>query len=160
MPSAYAEGLRLLARRELSEAQLRDRLTRKAFERQDIDEAVARLRRTGALDDLRVAAAAARTEALVKRRGRIRIQRHLAGLGIASDTITRALDEVFSAVDDAALIEAALARRLRGPGAPIDDAAHFRRLHQYLVRQGFEPSTVTALLRRRSRPNAVPDDEA
>jgi regulatory protein len=160
MPSAYAAGLRLLARRELSEAQLRERLARKAFELRDIDDAVARLRRTGALDDLRVATAAARTEALVKRRGRIRIQRHLASLGIASATITRALDEVSPAVDESALIEAALARRLRGPRARIEDAAHFRRLHQYLVRQGFEPSAVTALLRRRSRPDAVSDDEA
>jgi regulatory protein len=160
MPSAYAEGLRLLARRELSEAQLRERLARKAFELRDIDDAVARLRRTGALDDLRVATAAARTEALVKRRGRIRIQRHLASLGIASATITRALDEVSSAIDESALIEASLARRLRGPRARIEDAAHFRRLHQYLVRQGFEPSAVTALLRRRSRPDAVSDDEA
>jgi regulatory protein len=160
MSSAYAAGLRLLARRELSEAQLRERLARKAFELRDIDGAVARLRRTGALDDFRVATAAARTEALVKRRGRIRIQRHLASLGIASATITRALDEVSSAVDESALIEAALARRLRDPRARIEDAAHFRRLHQYLVRQGFEPSAVTALLRRRSRPDAVSDDEA
>jgi regulatory protein len=160
MPSAYAEGLRLLARRELSEAQLRERLVRKTFEPSDIDDAVARLRRAGALDDLRVAVAAARTEALVKRRGRFRIRRHLTELGIAADTITRALDDVFSAIDETMLIEAALARRLRGPRARVEDASHFRRLHQHLVRQGFEPSAVTALLRRRSRPDAVPDDEA
>jgi|PlaIllAssembly_1097288.scaffolds.fasta_scaffold338833_2 regulatory protein len=159
MPSAYAEALRLLARRELSEVQVRERLARKAFERPAIDEAVARLRRSGAIDDLRVATAAARTEALVKRRGRLRIRRHLAEIGIAADTIARALEDVFSAIDEAAVIEAALGRRLRGPRARIEDAAHFRKLHQHLVRQGFQPSAVTALLRRRARPDAAPDDE-
>jgi len=160
MASAYAAGLRLLARRELSEAQVRERLARKAFEPAAIDEAVGRLRRAGALDDYRVAVAAARTEAAVKRRGRLRIERHLATLGIAPEVVARALAEAFSTIDEAALIERALARRLRGPGARIEDAAHFRRLHQYLVRQGFQPAAVTALLRRRSRAGAAPEGEA
>jgi regulatory protein len=159
MPSAYAEGLRLLARRELSEAQVRERLARKSFDAPAVDDAVARLRLARVLDDYRVAVAAARTEVLVKHRGRLRIQRHLAAMGIAPETIARAVDEVFSALDEPALVEQALARRLRGPRARIQDAAHFRRLHQYLVRQGFQPAAVTALLRRRSRPGADPDDE-
>jgi len=159
MRSAFAEGLRLLARRELSEAQIRERLARKAFEPPLIDDAIDRLRRTGAIDDSRVAVAAARTEALVKRRGRLRVQRQLAAIGIAPDVAARAVEEVFAAVDEPALIEQALARRLRGPKARIADAAHFRRLHQYLVRQGFQPEAITALLRRRSRAGAAPDLE-
>jgi SOS response regulatory protein OraA/RecX len=53
--------------------------------------------------------------------------------------------EVFEAVDERALLERALARRLRTPG--IRDAAHFRRLAQQLVRQGFSPSLVIAALK-------------
>ncbi len=159
MRSAYAEGLRLLARRELSEAQVRERLARKAFEPAEVDEAVVRLERAGALDDRRVAVAAARTEALVKHRGRLRILRHLGSIGIAPAIASSAVDEVFGAIDEPALIERALARRLRGPRARIEDASHFRRLHQYLIRQGFHPAAVTALLRRRSRPGAAPDGD-
>ena len=159
MRSAYAEGLRLLARRELSEAQLRERLVRKAFEPPEVDEALARLQRAGALDDHRVALAAARTEALVKHRGRLRIERHLAAMGIAADLAAGAVDEVFNGIDEPVLLDRALARRLRGPRARIEDAAHFRRLHQYLIRQGFPPAAVTALLKRRSRTGAAPDGE-
>ncbi len=38
--SAYLEGLKMLARRELSEMQVRQRLARKGHEPQAIDEAV------------------------------------------------------------------------------------------------------------------------
>ena len=159
MRSAFAEGLRLLARRELSEAQIRERLARKAFEPPLIEDAIDRLRRSGAIDDARVALAAARTEALVKRHGRLRVERQLAAIGIAAAVAARAVEEVFAAVEEPALIDRALARRLRGPNARIADAAHFRRLHQYLVRQGFPPEAVTALLRRRWRGSAAPDSE-
>ena len=57
---AYVAGLKMLARRELSEAQLRLRLARRAFAPADIDDAVQRLRRERALDDRRVALACAR----------------------------------------------------------------------------------------------------
>jgi regulatory protein len=160
MRTAFAEGLRLLARRELSEAQVRERLARKAFEPGAIDEAVDRLRRAGALDDARVAVAAARTEALVKRRGRLRVQRQLAAIGIGPEVAARAVEEVFAAIDETAAIEQALARRLRGPHARIADAAHFRRLHQYLIRQGFSPDAVTQLLKRRWRAGAAAEPDA
>jgi regulatory protein len=159
MRTAYAEGLRLLARRELSEAQIRERLARREFEPPLIDEAIQRLRSCRAVDDLRVAIAVARTEAHVKHRGRIRIQRQLAAIGIASEVAARALEEVFGSLDEPALMAQALARRLRGPQAPITDAAHFRRLHQHLVRQGFQPEAVTRLLKRRARLGSAPDDE-
>jgi SOS response regulatory protein OraA/RecX len=46
--AAYAAGLAMLARRELSEARLRERLRRKDHAAEAIDAAVARLRGTGA----------------------------------------------------------------------------------------------------------------
>lgn len=48
---AFATALRMLARRRLTELQLRQRLERKGFEQGDIDEAVARCCRDGFLDD-------------------------------------------------------------------------------------------------------------
>ena len=62
------------------------------------------------------------------------------------------MDEVFGALDDDALIGAALARRLRGRET-IKDDAEFARLYRYLVGQGFEPDQVmkTLVARRRSR---------
>ncbi|MGH9347404.1 MAG: RecX family transcriptional regulator, partial [Vicinamibacterales bacterium] len=48
---AYLSGLEMLARRELSEAQLRARLARRRLDPDDVDAAVSRLRRERALDD-------------------------------------------------------------------------------------------------------------
>ena len=60
--SAYLTALKQLARRELSEAQIRQRLSRRGFTPDDIDPAIARLRQDGSLDDARVAAAIARSQ--------------------------------------------------------------------------------------------------
>jgi regulatory protein len=158
--AAYAAGLSMLARRELSEARIRERLRRKEHDAASIDAAVARLREAGAVDDRRVAMSAARTETHVRSRGRGYVLRKLEALGIAPDTAAEAVDEVFGALDESALLARALSRRLRGPSAGIRDQAHFRRLYQQLVRQGFQPSAVIAALKQRSRPAEVPDEEA
>ncbi|HOC16879.1 MAG TPA: RecX family transcriptional regulator [Vicinamibacterales bacterium] len=148
---AYSAALAMLARRELSERQLRERLERREHPPTAIEEAVTRLRASGLLDDRRVARAAARVEAQVRSRGRLRVLQRLHALGIAPEVAAEAADEVFGAIDEDTLLEAALARRLRGPAARIRDAAHFRRLHQQLVRQGFAPSAVTRALKRHWR---------
>ena len=134
---AYVAGLTLLARRELAEAQLRTRLARRKFEADDIDAAVARLRGEQAIDDRRTALACARTELRVKNRGRARVVRHIESLGIDRDTAREAVAEVFGDVDEGELLEEALNRRLRY-GMELSDPAVFRRVHRYLVGQGFE----------------------
>ena len=145
---AYVTGLTLLARRELAEAQLRARLIKRKFDPEDIDSAVARLRRERALDDWRTAIACARTEVRVRHHGRARILRQIEALGITRDLARQAVAEVFTELDEAELLEQALDRRLRR-GLDLRDPAIVRRVHRYLVGQGFDPSTVTGLLRRR-----------
>jgi regulatory protein len=148
--SAYLDGLKMLARRELSEHQVRQRLARKGHEPDAIDAAVARLRDERALDDARVAEAIARTETSVRRRGRLRVQMQIQGAGIAKSIAKRAVDEVFETIDDDALIEAALNKRLRG-GASIADDKVFQRLYRYLASQGFEADQIMNALKARRR---------
>ena len=157
--AAYSAGLAMLARRELSEAQIRERLRRKGHAAGAVDQAVARLLAAGALDDRRVAVSAARTEAQVRSRGRGYVLRRLQAMGIAAEVSADAVNEVFGALDEPALLSRALTRRLRGSSAPIQDAAHFRRLYQQLVRQGFSPSAVISALKVRARADAVPEDD-
>ena len=147
MPSstAYLDGLKMLARRELSEQQVRQRLVRRNHDGDAIDEAVNRLKQERAIDDARTAGAIARTETSIKRRGRFRIQRKIESAGIPSATAKHAVDEVFSAIDPAALIEAALEKRLRGR-TRIKDEAEFSRLYRYLIGQGFEADQVMKAL--------------
>jgi SOS response regulatory protein OraA/RecX len=70
---AHTEGLKMLARRELSVVGVRARLQDRGFQADEIDRAIARLLENGALDDRRVARAYARTAATVKGRGRLRV---------------------------------------------------------------------------------------
>ena len=157
MADAYITGLRWLARRELSEAQVRTRLARHEFESDDIDAAITRLRRERALDDGRTAMAFARTEALVKRRGRLRVLRQLGALGIAQDVAGAAVAEVFGELDEDLLIRQALDRRLRHDQS-LEDPATIRRVHRYLLTQGFDATRVHAAIRSRTK-NAGHDDE-
>ncbi len=147
---AYVAGLTLLARRELAEAQVRTRLAKRQFDEEEIDAAVTRLLRERALDDRRTALACARTEVRIRHRGRARVVRQIEALGIARDVAREAVAEVFAEVDEAALLEQALDRRIRH-GMSLSDPAVFRRVHRYLLGQGFEPARVMTLLRRRAK---------
>jgi len=147
---AYIDGLKMLARRELSEQQVRQRLARKAYDQQEIDDAIERLRGERALDDARVAEAIARTEVTLRKRGKIRVQMQIERAGISKTTARRAVAGTFEEVDDKALLEASLAKRLRGRDT-IDDQRELERLYRYLVSQGFEPDQVIQSLNRRKR---------
>jgi regulatory protein len=143
----YTYALTLLARRELSAAQIRSRLKSRRFPDPDIDAAIGRLRASQALDDARVARSHARTAASVKGRGRARVVREIEALGIDRATARDAVAEVFSELDEDVLLANALDRKLRG--RRIRDAAEFRRLHQFLMRQGFEPGKIVRALETR-----------
>ena len=146
MSSAYIDGLKMLGRRELSEKQVRQRLARKEHEPDEIEEAVTRLREERAINDVRVAEAIARTETGIRKRGKIRVRMQLERAGIAKDVAKQALDEVFGALDEEALIVGSLRKRLRGRESIADDR-EFQRLFRYLIGQGFESDRVMNTLK-------------
>jgi SOS response regulatory protein OraA/RecX len=134
---------------------VRQRLARRGHDTDSIDVAVERLKSAGAIDDARVAEAIARTESTVKRRGKLRVKQQIERAGIASAVARRAVSEVFAGADDAELIEAALAKRLRRT-ASIADERQLQRLYRYLLAQGFEPEQILKTLNAR---RAAPRDE-
>jgi regulatory protein len=147
---AYVDGLKMLARRELSEAQVRQRLARRGHGQDAIDLAVSRLRDERAIDDARVAEAIARTETTVRRRGKVRVRLQIERSGVDRDVAAHAVDEVFAGLDADALLESSLDRRLRG-GAAIAGDRELQRLYRYLIGQGFDPERVVAALKKRQR---------
>jgi regulatory protein len=154
--SAYSDGLKLLARRELSVADLRARLADREHPAEDIDAAIGKLLESGALDDRRVARAYARTASKVKGRGRLRVTRELQAMGIARDVVSEAVGEVFGELDERGMIDRAIQKKLRGGPKPstVQERA---RIYQFLMRQGFTPAAVSAALRRLGGP-ITPDD--
>ncbi|MEX1127401.1 MAG: regulatory protein RecX [Vicinamibacterales bacterium] len=145
--SAYLDGLKLLGRRELSVTQLRSRLIDRDHPAEETDEAIATLLENGALDDRRVARAYARTASKIKGRGRLRVSRELQAMGIAKEVVAEAVAEVFSDLDERALIDRAIQKKLRGGKKP-STMQERARLYQFLMRQGFTPAAVSAALRR------------
>jgi SOS response regulatory protein OraA/RecX len=71
----------------------------------------------------------------------------------------RVIDHVFGDVSNAGLVEAAIAKRLRGRERLKDDA-EFRRMYRYLIGQGFESDRVVAALKRRRARNTPDDDQS
>ena len=147
--SAYLTALKQLARRELSEAQLRQRLTRRKFSPDDIDTTIARLLQDGSLDDARTAAAIARSQLSLKKRGQRRVRREIEAAGIASALAERAVADVYAEVDGEALLAAAIDRRLGT--RRLDDDREMARLYRYLVGQGFDSERAMAALRKRRK---------
>jgi regulatory protein len=145
--SAYVEALKMLARRELSEAQVRQRLARRGESRESIDQAVARLKAERAIDDERVAAAIARSQTSVRKRGRRRVQQQIEAAGIDRSLASRAVDQAFQDLDPDTLLSASLEKRLRGRERIADDR-EFQRLFRYLSAQGFDADRILAHLTR------------
>jgi regulatory protein len=145
--TAYSDALRMLARREHSVAEIRSRLLDREHPADEIDAAIERLLETRALDDSRVARAYARTALTVKGRGRLRVQRELQVMGIAREIAGEAIADVFGDLDERALIDKAIQKKLRG-GRKLVTLQERARVYQFLMRQGFTPAAVSAAMRR------------
>jgi regulatory protein len=143
----YAAALRMLALRELSEAQVRQRLARRGESQDAIDDAVARLKSERSIDDERVAGAIARTQSSGRSRGRRRVLQQIEAAGISRSIASKVVEEVFRDLDPDALLTASLAKRLRGRERIADDR-EFQRLFRYLSAQGFDSDRILAHLRR------------
>ena len=136
-------------------AQLRTRLARRKFDQADIDQALDRLSKDRTLDDRRVAIAAARLEGAIKQRGRRRVLQRVQQLGVSAGVAKAAVDEVFADIDEKALLERALEKKLKGADPRILDAKATARVVRSLVAQGFDAGAVYARLR--SRGGQLPD---
>jgi len=131
--SAYEAGVRLLARRAHSTAELRRKLARRGYEGDDVDGAVARLSRLGYLDD------AAFAEGHVRRRssarGPLALSAELAARGVER----RDADAALARLDPASQLAAAtrLARRLAGNRRPAGYQELLGTVGSKLLRRGF-----------------------
>ena len=147
MADAFTVALTLLSARELSESQLRARLARRQIEPDDINRAITRLKEDGTLDDRRVARAIARMESEIKHRGRARVIQKVRQAGIDTDIAEDAVREVFEQVDENALLERALERRLRGRNPRELDDKGRARVVRGLMAQGFRLEAVLKKLK-------------
>jgi regulatory protein len=149
--AAYFRALRWLTARELSEAQVRDRLEQRGYTAAAILPAIQRLKNERTLDDLRAATAVARTEAKVRRHGPRRVMGKLIAMRVDRELAKEVVRDLFGETEEEELLEATLERRLRGKPERLKDPAERRKILSYLVRQGFSASAASGLIRKRSR---------
>ena len=141
--TARLAALRLLNRRDYSIAEITRRLIDRGHPEDEIQEVVAALRAQGALDDDRVARAHVRTSSAIKGRGRHRIRRELEARGLSRQTAESATGDL--SPDQELQTLTRLVERATRAG-PLDAAAE-RRLHQRLLRRGFDTEAIRRALK-------------
>ena len=147
--AAYFRALRWLTARELSEAQVRHRLSEHGYTDAAIAPAIERLLQEHSIDDRRAAAAVARTEVRIRRHGPRRVLGKLTAMQIDRDLAKEVVRDVFGDTNEEELLQTTLDRRLRGKPERLKDPAERRKLLAYLVRQGFSASAAASALRRK-----------
>lgn len=134
-----------MGRRDYTAAELHAKLTQRGYADGDIASTIEELRVRGLVDDRRVAAAAVRTAARVKGRGRVRIGRELEARGV-DRAIVQELLATLAPEDEAESIARILARK-HWPARPT--LADRRRMFQHLLRRGFPAETIAKALSHR-----------
>lgn len=142
--TAMDSALKLLSFRARSEGELSDRLGQKGFSAEVVASVLARLRELGLINDKSLA----RDLIEVQRRGGRgdhRIRRELIKRGVSGGEVTEAMAEHAENESDRAW-DCLQKRASRVKGLDRDRA--YRRLHGYLIRQGFGIDETSRALRR------------
>ena len=141
----YEYAVRALGGRAHSIGELKEKLRRRAGRADDVERVVARLKEHGYLDDRRFAESFAAARLENHRLGRTRVLRDLRQRRVAPALAERTVGQLYRQVDEAALIDEWIRRRLRA--APRDQkelASAYRRL----LRAGFGSGEILRALKK------------
>jgi regulatory protein len=150
----FQRAAKLLAAKQRSVEELREKLsTTRGATKPVVDEAIARLREYGYLDDAKFAQSYASLRLRERPIGRRRLQRDLWLKKVDKQTVESALDEVFESTPEDDLIDRAIAKQIRLRGRP-KTRQHARKLFDHLLRQGFEFELVSEKVRALTKSEA------
>ena len=149
----WAYALRLLSGRAHSQGELREKLRRRAQRAGAVDEALARLKEHGYLDDRKFAETFAAARLANEKLGKGRVVRDLRQRRVATALAEQTVRQVYQGVNEEALIEDWIRRKYRLAARESlfqedkDIAAAYRRL----LRAGFRSGEILRVLRRFAR---------
>ena len=147
----FQRAIKLLAARSRSVAELRELLLQgPGLSKIAVEEAIARLREYGYLDDERFAFGYASLKVRQRPIGRQRLKRELSMKKVDRAVADKALDLVYGEVSEAELIDLAIEKRTRLRGRPTN-RAQAKSLFDHLMRQGFPYELVTEKVRTAAR---------
>ena len=152
----FQRAAKLLAAKQRSVEELREKLSAtRGATKAIVDEAIARLREYGYLDDAKFAQSYASLRLRERPIGRRRLERDLWLKKIDKKIAGDALDEVFESTPEDDLIDRAIAKRVRLRGKP-KTREEARKLFDHLLRQGFDFELVSEKVRALAK--GEPDD--
>ena len=144
---ALSAAVGILARRDMSSAELARRLTLKGFADAVVTETVSRLREMGYLDDRRFARQWAES---IIRNGRgfgPRLRLELARQKVPEETAADVLASISAEYDEMETLKALLARKFPRFAPLSATDREKRRVMQYMQRRGFSPSAIFQVFR-------------
>ena len=142
---AKLQAYRLLAYRNQTSSELRDRLQRRGYTLAIIDAVMHQLVSDGYLDDRKLALDWARYRLQTKPLGRRRLAWELRRRGIASEAVEEVLGEVYAEFDEVTLAEQAARKRLGSGGVPRSPRERQRHV-RHLFSLGFDMETIITVL--------------
>jgi len=140
-------SLAILARRPLSEAQLREKLRSRRYAPGVISSVISYLKEISLIDDLDYARLWIRSRIKTNPRGALLLKKELRMKGIAPATVEKALEEFKAAYDETELLTRVAESRAKRL-AHLDRGVRRRRLFNYLLRRGFPIDEVRIVTRK------------
>jgi regulatory protein len=154
----YTAALRALMRRAHSVHEMRVFLERRSEGVEEVRNVLERLKQEKLLDDARYARQFARARTETRRQGAFRIKQDLRARGVPQQHIDAALEERAGGINEAEILRARIARRLKSLRGPLDER-RLASLYRSLLRAGFAPDTIRRELGARARllPDELPE---
>lgn len=153
-PALWDFAVKALAARAHSTGELRRKLAARAERAADVDDAIARLRDYGYLNDHRFAENFAGAKLENNGLGKSRVLRDLRQRKVSPDLAQRTVERVYKEVDERELIASFIRRKVHTK-APLPEALEDPRIlasvYRKLVRAGFGASGVIQALKRIAR---------
>jgi regulatory protein len=145
-----AYSARVLTSRAQTISELRQKLTRRAADRNDVDEVLRRLKDGGYLDDQRLAESFANWRRDNDGFGKTRVVRDLLARRVAPEVAKKAAEAAYAAADEVAMIEQFLQRKFRGKdlGPFLSEEKHLASAFRRLRTAGFSAGNSIKVLKR------------
>ena len=145
-----AYSARVLTARAQTTSELRQKLTRRAAQRGDVDEVIRRLKENGYLNDQRFAESFANWRRDNDGVGKTKVVRDLMARRVAPELAKKTTEAAYSGTDETALVEQFLARKFRGRdlGALLQEEKHLASTFRRLRTAGFSAGSSIKVLKR------------
>jgi regulatory protein len=143
-------ALKTLAARAHSIGELRQKLERRAARSADVDATLARLKDYGYLNDQKFAESFAGAQLDNRKHGRSRVERDLRSRRVAPAVAARAVQKVYTSVDEEALIDDYVRRkyRLADRDALFQNEKDLAAAYRRLLRAGFASGPIVRALKK------------